>query len=143
MHLHPTVGAMMLRIGKEFGLPAIRIPAEPPRVMLRLGVKQGLGASILYAWTELLRAQARKAGVRTNQHCFGLAWSGHMTADRVRSLLPHLPRKGLSEIYFHPATERDAVLSRLMPDYEHEAELEALLDEGLRQAHGPHRHGRA
>ncbi len=134
MHLHPTVGAMMLRIGKEFGLPAIRIPAEPPRVMLRLGVPQGVGASILYAWTELLRSQARKAGVRTNQHCFGLAWSGHMTADRVRSLLPHLPRKGLSEIYFHPATERDALLSRLMPDYEHEAELQALLDSGLRQA---------
>ncbi len=134
MHLHPTVGAMMLRIGKEFGLPAIRIPAEPPRVMLRLGVKQGLGASLLYAWTELLRGQARRAGVRTNQHCFGLAWSGHMTADRVRSLMPYLPKKGLSEIYFHPATERDALLSRLMPDYEHEAELAALLDTGLLQA---------
>jgi len=137
MHLHPTVGAMMLRIGKEFGLPAIRIPAEPPRVMLRLGVKQSLGDSILYAWTELLRAQARKAGVRTNQHCFGLAWSGHMTADRVRSLLPHLPKKGLSEIYFHPATERDPLLRQLMPDYEHEAELQTLLDNSLRQTDGP------
>ena len=126
MHLHPTVGALMLRIGRDFGLPAVRIPAEPPSVMARLGVPQGLGDRVLYRWTRLLRAQARKAGVSANDHCFGLAWSGHMTADRVRSLMAMLP-DGRSEIYFHPATERDATLRRLMPDYEHEAELEALL----------------
>ncbi len=126
MHLHPTVGAMMLRIGRDFGLPAIRIPAEPPAIMTRLGVPQGLGDRVLYRWTRLLRAQARKAGVAVNDHCFGLAWSGHMTTDRVQSLLPLLP-DGHSEIYFHPATDRDALLRRLMPDYEHEAELAALL----------------
>ena len=31
---------------------------------------------------------------------------------------------GTSEIYFHPATQRDATLRRLMPDYEHAAELQ-------------------
>ena len=49
-----------------------------------------------------------------------------MTTDRVRRLLRHLP-EGDSEIYFHPAARRDAVLDRLMPGYEHEAELAALL----------------
>ena len=127
MHLHPTVGAMMLLIGRGFALPAIRIPAEPPAVMARLGVPQGLGDRVLYRWTSLLRAQARKAGVATNDHCFGLAWSGHMTRDRVRALMAVLP-DGDSEIYFHPATERDATLRRLMPDYEHEAELATLTD---------------
>ena len=39
--------------------------------------------------------------------------------------------KGLSEAYFHPAAERDAVLRRLMLDYEHEAQLEALLQRDL------------
>jgi hypothetical protein len=67
----------------------------------------------------------------TNDHCFGLTWSGHMTRDRVRLLLDHLP-EGFSEIYFHPATQRDPLLTRLMPDYEHEAELATLLDLGLR-----------
>ncbi len=126
MHLHPTVGAMLLSIGREFGLPAIRIPAEPPRIMARLGVPQGIGACALYAWTQLLRSQARSAGVATNDHCFGLAWSGQMTADRVRSLMDVLP-DGFSEIYFHPATNQDALLRRLMPDYAHAAELDALL----------------
>jgi hopanoid biosynthesis associated protein HpnK len=127
MHLHPTVGAMMLAVGRDFGLRRIRVPAEPPAVMARCGTAVGRGDKVLYRWTGLLRRQARAAGVATNDHCFGLAWSGHMTAERVRRLLAHLP-DGDSEIYFHPAAGRDAVLDRLMPDYEHEAELRALLE---------------
>jgi hopanoid biosynthesis associated protein HpnK len=131
MHLHPTVGAMMLDVGRGFGLRRVRIPAEPPGVMALCGTPVGWGDRVLYRWTGLLRHQARAAGVLTNDYCFGLAWSGHMTAERVRRLLSHLP-DGDSEIYFHPAAGRDAVLDRLMPEYEHEAELAALLDAGVR-----------
>ena len=59
-----------------------------------------------------------------------------MTADRVRCLLRALP-DGVSEIYFHPAVERDAALDRLMPDYEHAAELAALLDPSVGARHSP------
>ena len=131
MHLHPTVGRMMIEIGREFGLQKVRIPAEPPAVLALAGTRAGIGDRALYAWTRVLRRQARAAGMITNDHCFGLAWSGHMTRDRVKRLLEHLP-DGTSELYFHPATQRDAVLTRLMPDYEHEAELATLLDQGLR-----------
>ena len=127
MHLHPTVGAMLLRAGADHGLRRIRVPAEPPDVMARCGTAATLGATLLYRWTGILRRQARAADVACNDHCFGLAWSGHMTADRIRRLLPNLP-DGDSEIYFHPAARRDAVLGRLMPTYEHEAELAALLE---------------
>jgi hopanoid biosynthesis associated protein HpnK len=126
MHLHPTVGAMMLRTGSHYGLRRIRVPAEPPAVMARCGASPSLGDRLLYRWTNILRRQARAASVDTNDHCFGLAWSGHMTADRIGRLLANLP-DGDTEIYFHPAAHRDAVLDRLMPDYEHEAELAALL----------------
>jgi hopanoid biosynthesis associated protein HpnK len=130
MHLHPTVGAMMIRIGKEYGLRRIRIPAEPPAVITRCGTRTSLGSALLYRWTNILRRQAHAAGIETSDHCFGLAWSGHMTADRVRRLLPNLPA-GHSEIYFHPAVRRDAVLDKLMPTYEHQAEYTALLDRTL------------
>ncbi len=126
MHLHPTVGAMLLKAGAEHGLRRIRVPAEPPDVMARCGTPATHGDKLLYCWTRLLRRQARTAGVATNDHCFGLAWSGHMTEDRVSRLLAHLP-DGDSEIYFHPAIRRDPLLDRLMPDYEHEAELSTLL----------------
>lgn len=130
MHLHPTVGRLMLEIGADHGLPAIRIPAEPPAAMLACGAVPSLGDRLLYAGTRVLRAQARRAGVRTNDHAFGIAWSGHMTADRIIRLARHLP-PGLSEIYTHPASCRDALLTRLMPEYEHEAELAALLDSNV------------
>jgi hopanoid biosynthesis associated protein HpnK len=130
MHLHPIVGRMMIEIGREFGLRSVRIPAEPPATLGQLGASAGIDDRALYAWTRLLRHQARAAGMIVNDHCFGIAWSGHMTRERVRRLLDHLPN-GLSEIYFHPATERDPVLVRLMPDYEHEAEFATLLDRGL------------
>lgn len=131
MHLHPTVGAMMLRVGAPYGLRRIRVPAEPPAVMTRCGTQMTTGDKMLYYWTQFLRHQARAAGVSVNDHCFGLAWSGHMTADRIRRLLPTLP-DGETEIYFHPAARRDAVLDSLMPGYEHEAEFAALLDNSLR-----------
>lgn len=133
MHLHPTVGAMMIRIGAEFGLRRVRVPAEPPDVLARCGTRASAGDKVLYRWTSLLRRRAEAAGLAVNDHCFGLAWSGHMTADRVIRLLPQLP-DGDSEIYFHPAAGRDTTLDRLMPTYEHEAELAALIDPALKAA---------
>ncbi len=131
MHLHPVVGRLMLGIGRGFGLRAVRIPAEPPAVLARCGTRVGPGAHALYHWTKLLRRQVRAAGMAANDHCFGLAWSGHMTRERLHRLLAVLP-EGASEIYFHPAARRDPLLRRLMPDYEHEAEMAVLLDAALR-----------
>ena len=133
MHLHPTVGRLMLETGAAHSLPAVRIPAEPPATMRACGAAPRLGDHLLYAGTRVLRAQAHRAGVRTNNHAFGITWSGHMTAGHVIRLAARLP-PGVSEIYFHPASHRNARLTRLMPDYEHEAELAALVDPAVREA---------
>jgi hopanoid biosynthesis associated protein HpnK len=126
MHLHPTVGRLIIDIGKEFGLTRIRVPSEPPAVLRVCGETTGFADQALYAWSRVLRAQARRAGFCAPDHVFGIKLSGHMTAPRVARLLENLPA-GESEIYFHPAARHDPVLQCLMPDYEHEAELAALL----------------
>lgn len=132
MHLHPTVGRLMIDIGRRYGLRAIRVPLEPPEPLYAAGTyTDTLGDAALRRWTRLLRHQARSAGMATNDWCFGLAWSGHMTPDRVAALAAHLPA-GVSEIYFHPATHKNALLQKLMPTYEHEAEFEALCSSGFR-----------
>jgi hopanoid biosynthesis associated protein HpnK len=133
MHLHPTVGNLLLRIGREFGLRAVRVPAEPP------------ATGALHAWSRLFRSHARRAGMVYADAVFGIADSGHMTIERLLRLIPQLP-DGVSEIYCHPASRRDAVLDALMPGYEHEAELAALVDPRLRamlRQHGivPTRYG--
>ncbi|GBQ12378.1 PTS cellobiose transporter [Komagataeibacter rhaeticus] len=132
MHLHPTVGRYMIESGLRHGLRAIRVPLEPPQPLYAAGTYADmLGDAALRRWTGLLRHQAHKAGLVTNDWCFGLAWSGHMTTERVSALAAHLP-DGLSEIYFHPATAKNKLLQRLMPTYEHEAELRTLCAPGFR-----------
>jgi chitin disaccharide deacetylase len=128
MHLHPTVGGMLVRIGREFGLRAMRVPAEPPAVMAGMGVT---GGGVLHRWSGLLRRQALGAGLSVNDAVFGLAWSGHMTEAKVLRILAALPDE-VSEIYFHPAARRDPIIDATMPEYEHEAELAALLSPAVR-----------
>lgn len=128
MHLHPTIGALLIRVGRKFGLGAVRLPFEPPGFGTH-----GASAAALRRWCGVLRGQARRAGMLTNDAVFGLGWTGHMTADRLRSLAPRLP-EGLSELYFHPATAQNALLRRLMPDYEPAAELAALTDPTVAEA---------
>jgi hypothetical protein len=131
--MHPSVGQMMIEEGVRHGLPALRIPAEPPQVMAACGTAPTAGGWAMYAGTALLRRQARRAGLRMNDWVFGLAWSGHVTAERVKALAAHLPA-GLSELYFHPASISDPALRQLMPDYDHTAELAALLDPAVAEA---------
>jgi chitin disaccharide deacetylase len=78
----------------------------------------------------VLRRQARAAGVLTNDSILGLGASGHMTHALVQALVERLP-PGVTEMYFHPATGMDATIRQHMPQYEHAAELAALLQTRL------------
>ncbi len=127
MHLHPTVGRMLIEEGRRHGLLAVRVPAEPASVLRQCGERPGFGATVLRRWTSLLRQQVHRAGLVTTDHVFGLHWTGGMTPERLLRLAPHLPA-GVSELYFHPASWADAAIARLMPGYQHAAELAALLD---------------
>ncbi len=133
MHLHPTVARLMMSIGREFGLRAVRIPNEPALLLRAAGVRRSVSAFLLRAWTRQLRQQARRAGMTVNDFVFGIALSGRMTADRVIPVVANLPG-GLTEMYFHPASVREPLLAQLMPDYEHQAELQCLLNEDLASA---------
>jgi len=101
--------------------------------MAHCGAPATAGARAMAGWTKLLRTQAFRAGMEVNDAVFGLAWSGAMTEDHLLRLIPALP-DGLNEIYFHPAAARDALLDRLMPTYQHEAELAALCSPAVRSA---------
>ena len=55
-----------------------------------------------------------------------------MTEARILGLLPHLP-DGVSELYFHPATERTRALEADMPGYRNREEFEALVSPSVRR----------
>ena len=134
MHLHPTVGSMIIDAGWAHGLRAIRVPCEPVSVLRACGEQPGLSARAMQLWTRTLRRQAERVGLSVSDQVFGIAWSGTMTEAHLLRLAPHLP-DGVSEIYFHPATVTDPLLHRLMPDYAHAAELAALCSPAVRDAY--------
>ncbi len=106
MHLHPTLSRILLRVGKGYGLNAVRLPYEPPIPSWRAsgkGLFPKLAISIfLYPWIALLKDKLRRESLSSNNYVFGMSDSGSMNFDLLLRFLKHLP-DGCTEIYFHPA----------------------------------------
>ncbi len=135
MHIHPTVAGLILRIGREFGLRAVRVPDEPFALLRRAAAAEGSRVRRpLYApWIALLRRRLRRAGLALNDHLLGIAWTGAMTEARVLRLVAALP-EGVSELYCHPAVAQTPRLKRTMPGYRPVEELAALQSAAVRAA---------
>jgi hopanoid biosynthesis associated protein HpnK len=118
-HLHPTVLSLILRIGREHGLHAVRLPWE-----------QGL-PFWLRPWLRLMRWRLRSAMVAHNDRIIGLRASGAMDEAAVLRALDRL-ESGITEIYFHPATESGAAIAPTMARYRHADELAALTSPRVR-----------
>jgi hopanoid biosynthesis associated protein HpnK len=131
-HLHPTLLNMLLCIGRDFGISAVRVPDEPLWFSMRggAGIWGLAGALLLAPWVALMKRRLRAAGVSCNDHLFGIACSGSMDEARLLEILGRLP-SGATEIYLHPATASGAVVAASMPEYRHADELAALLSPQL------------
>lgn len=118
-HLHPTIQRELLRLAGEFGIRAVRMPLEP-----RLADRSWFSGVMEARQARRLRRRLDAAGIKHNDWIFGLADTGAMTSARVLRYLEDLP-EGVSEIYFHPATERPSVWPA---PYRCREELAALID---------------
>ena len=122
MHVHPTVFGLILRIGREFGMRAVRIPREP------FG-----GTRSIAPWLALMRNRARRAGVVCNDYAFGLNEAGALTEERVLQIVAALP-DGVTEIFFHPATAAFGEADRGTEAFRWAGELAALTSPRVRDA---------
>jgi hopanoid biosynthesis associated protein HpnK len=127
MHLHPSVAKLIIDIGRDYGMKAVRVPSEPVAVLRRAFPEERYRSPPYRPWVVALRRRLQRAGLCANDHLFGLAWSGGMVEARISRLIPHLP-EGVSEIYFHPAAQRVPAA----PGYWRAEELATLLSPVLR-----------
>jgi hopanoid biosynthesis associated protein HpnK len=136
MHLHPTIGRLLLKVGREFGLKAVRYPYEPVFPSWRASRKnlcqRVLSGLFLLPWLFLLNKQLRRARVHSNHFIFGMNDSGNMNLDLVLRFIRHLP-SGTTEIYFHPAVRVSPELGQTSADCGGE-EFAALTDPALARA---------
>jgi hopanoid biosynthesis associated protein HpnK len=119
IHLHPTVARLAVTIGRDYGMRAMRLPAEPAAILRAAFPAEPYRAPFYDFAVRALRRRMSRAGLAASDQVFGIAWSGAMDAARLLGLLPVLPG-GVSEIYSHP---------RNVPG---DAELAALLSPELR-----------
>jgi chitin disaccharide deacetylase len=112
-HLHPTVLSLIIGIGRDYGMRAVRLPYE-------------IGAPLwLKPWISLVRTRLNRAGIEHNDYVVGIAQTGRMDETAILAALTHLPC-GIGEIYCHPAAAEGAITPG-MCSYRHADELDALL----------------
>ena len=131
MHLHPTVLDLVLRIGADYGLRAVRLPREPFLASWRAtgeGLLRRIGNDVLL-WPLLAahRRRVARAGMVCNDYVFGMNDSGTMDRDRMLGFLANLP-DGVSEIYCHPATGPWPGVDPAAAGYRFAEELATLTD---------------
>jgi hopanoid biosynthesis associated protein HpnK len=130
LHLNPRILHLVLRVGHDYGLKAVRLPYEAPMPAWRATRTALVGR--VAAWVFLyplicgMKRSLRKAGVRYNDFILGMIDTGGMTQDRVVQFLKYLP-EGVTEIHFHPATRRCVEIDRTMSHYLNVEEYEALI----------------
>ena len=126
-HLHPTLLRMIVRVGREFGMGAVRVPYEPLWYATRGGgVGAMVGNAFLLPWVALMKARLRAGGIAHNDQVFGLANTGQVDENTLVDILAKLP-PGVTEVYLHPAVDTQGPITSAMSDYRHSAELAALL----------------
>jgi hopanoid biosynthesis associated protein HpnK len=121
-HLHPTIGRLMVEIGRRYGMTSARAPIEPIAVLRRIE-PNATGGDVERFVGARLKDRLWAGGIWSPDQVFGLAWSGAMTTRRVAAILDNLP-EGVSEIYLHPAT---CAYNGSVRGYRYGAEFAALM----------------
>lgn len=119
MHLHPSVLGLIISIGREFDLRAVRLPSEP-----------GSGA-LLAPWIGLMKRRLGRAGIKFNDFLFGIRDTGRMDGPRLRRTIAELP-DGTSEVMLHPATGPWDGMEPEAKGFRFEDEFRALIDPAVR-----------
>lgn len=134
-HMFPPILRPLMRAAAAHNVKALRNAFEAPGVLqLReacansglLLRKTGLGvlrACLYWQWSQIVR----EAGFSTPEGCVGMASTGSLTAEGLRSILQRMP-EGTWELVCHPGyndSELDGVRTRLRAS--REVEMNALL----------------
>lgn len=112
-HLHPTVLALIIETGRDFGMKAMRLPYEPGAPMW------------LRPWITGVGRQLDEAGIAHNDYVIGLSQTGRLDEQALLTALARMP-PGVGEIYCHPAVPGVGPITSTMTRYRHGDELAAL-----------------
>jgi predicted glycoside hydrolase/deacetylase ChbG (UPF0249 family) len=119
LHMLPSMFAIVSRLANEYGIGYVR----------RVRDRGGKGGVARRASIAALNVIGRRSPALGNDDTIGVMEAGHLTADRIRSLLAYVG--GATELVAHPGVGVDAYSHW---QYAWDAETEALCDARVRSA---------
>jgi hopanoid biosynthesis associated protein HpnK len=111
VHALPFLGSMVVKLAREYGIPAVRCVAERqpalgcllrryPRAIATI-LRQLLNSWTLAVVSKGLARQIRRAGLTCAMRFYGLTATGFLDEEVLREILSSLP-DGTSELMCHP-----------------------------------------
>jgi hopanoid biosynthesis associated protein HpnK len=131
VHMLPGVVRIVAELAREHGIPAVRVPAERPRLYMlrdRRRARRLLEQLALSTACTLAPVKALKR-VR---HFVGFHFGGRLNERNLLTVLEHLPKQGTVELMCHPGYD-DPESPYARWQYGWRAELEALSSERIRR----------
>jgi chitin disaccharide deacetylase len=142
-HAHPRVMEVVGKVAREFGITKIRRPVENLRDSWETtrsgsdaqGVsKQIVAAGAVRVVASRFEAIAEKYQLKCPDHFLGLAMTGQLGPAALRRMAESV-EDGSTEIMLHPGVcDADLVASGSRLQHQRQAELDGLLDAGVREA---------
>ena len=139
-HLQPQVMEQVAVVAGEFGIHRVRKPFEDFGTLFafaargRASIGRVAAAFLAHATAARFRRVAAARNFRTPDHFLGVAATGTLDRDVLRSMISSIG-EGVTELMCHPG-ECDAELEQLPTRLkgQRQAELEALTDPAVREA---------
>lgn len=128
-HIHPVLLRLMLDIGADYGLRAVRLPREPMGFAAGMGATAALSCLMMKPWLATMRRVLLRRGIAFNDWGLGLSCTGRWDEQTLHRVLLRLPDRSC-EIYLHPCLEAGLPA----PGYRGDGELRALLSARVREA---------
>lgn len=134
VHVHPVILDVMVRLAKEFGVPAIRAPVEDRRISPFRPDKATARALLLALPALAVRQRLDREAIAHPDRFFGIVESGRWRPESLAAAVLRL-EPGTTELMVHPGYVDDELRGlgfRLLD--QREAELNALLSEQVGEA---------
>jgi len=134
MHIVPGIINLTIDIAKEFGIKAMRLPAEPyfflggyPSSPMRIVARTGLTCL-----AKLAGRKIKKHELAMPDHFFGMLAGGNMREEFLSTIIDVLP-EGITEIMMHPGSNNELLNKSYNWNYHGQEELAAVTSEVLRR----------
>lgn len=127
LHVLPGILDIVIDLSRKYNISALRIPCEPHFFIGGYPAKFGrmvsrMGLSYL---AQRAKIKARKQGLITPDHFFGMLAGGNMRQDYLLNIVDNLP-EGVSEIMVHPGNDDIELGKSFTWQYHWQQELTAV-----------------